>query len=153
MMLRCTKAKMSWNSKKKWNLLVAEEGHNLHHLFNKDNNSGLVVRNVTLAYSHQQRIDNNKLISSKFKMTRVALRQMWQAMRKYQSILSLFNQMLNRNSWSCLKFLNKLLRRLKQKISLFKSRIKIWKRLMIKINQYQLLLCSTLIRRLSLFKL
>ena len=150
MMLRCTKAKMIWNSKKKWNSLVAEEGHNLHHLFNKDNNSGLVVRNVILAYSHQQRIDSNKLISSKIKMTRVALRQMWQAMRKYQSILNLFNQMLNRNSWSCLKFLNKLLRRLKQRIFLFKSRIKIWKRLMIRIDRYQLLLCSTLIRRLSL---
>ena len=53
MMLRCTKAKMSRNNRKKWNLLVAEEGQNHHHLFNLDNSFGLVVRTVILAYSHQ----------------------------------------------------------------------------------------------------
>ena len=151
MMWTCMMVTMNRNKSKIWTLLEEEEALSLHLLFNKDNKSGLLGKIVILAYFHQSRTRTDSLTTLKYKsnITKAALHQMIQVMTKTQSK----KDKLNRSNYSCRKSHNKSPRRPRPKMCLFKSMIKIWRKSMMKTNQFQQSHFSTPILRPNLWRL
>ena len=142
---------MSLNRSKIWTSLEEDEALNLRLLFNKDSKSGWLAKIVILAYFHQSRTrtDSLKMLKHKSNITRAALHQMIQVMTRTQSK----KDKQNRSNYLCHISHNKSLRRPRPKMSLFKLMIKIWRKLMMKTNQFQLSHSSTLIHKHHLWRL
>jgi hypothetical protein len=151
MMWTCMIVTMNLNRSKIWTLLEVDEALSLHLLFSKDNKSGWLAKIVILAYFHRWRTRTDRLTTLKYKsnITKAVLHQMNQVMIKTQSK----KKKLNRSNCSCHKSHNKSLKRPRPKIFLFKSMIKIWRKSMMKINQFRQSHYRTRILRPHMWKL
>ena len=144
---------MNLNRSKIWTLLVAGEALSLHPLFNKDNKSGLLAKIVILAYFHRWRTRTDSLTHQQYrsKIAKAVPHQMIQVMTKAQSK----EDKLKRGNSSCHKSHNKSLKRprRRRKIFLYKSMTKIWRKSMMKINQFRQSHYSTPILRPNMWRL